>query len=47
MRQRLAVTDEVRSRYAKATKKQKKAILDEFTALTGYNRCYASVMRHK
>lgn len=30
------------ARYQKASKKKKGAILDEFIALTGYDRCYAS-----
>ena len=42
MRQRQAITKELKARYNKATKKEKAKILDEFTALTGYNRCYAS-----
>jgi hypothetical protein len=32
------------SRYQKASKKKKGAILDEFIALTGYDRCYASYL---
>lgn len=44
MEQRKAVTKEIAQRYQKATKKQKGAILDEFTALTGYNRAYASYL---
>lgn len=31
-------------RYQKASKKKKGAILDEFVALTGYDRCYASYL---
>jgi len=42
MRQKKAVTRELQERYRKASKKEKKIILDEFTLLTGYNRCYAS-----
>ena len=42
MRQRQAITKELKTRYNKTTKKEKAKILDEFTALTGYNRCYAS-----
>lgn len=42
MRQRQAITKELKARYNKATKKEKAKILDEFAALTGYNRCYAS-----
>jgi hypothetical protein len=32
------------ARYQKTSKKKKGAILDEFIALTGYNRCYASYL---
>ena len=42
MRQKKAVTKQLKKRYTKATKKQKGAMLDEFCAMTGYNRCYAS-----
>ena len=42
MRQRQAITKELKNRYNRAAKKEKAKILDEFTALTGYNRCYAS-----
>ena len=41
MRQKKAVTRELRKRYQKARKKEKTVILDEFIQLTGYNRCYA------
>jgi len=41
MRQKKAVTRELRKRYQKARKKEKTVILDELTQLTGYNRCYA------
>lgn len=44
MKERKAVTVEISKRYKKATKKQKGIILDEFTALTGYNRTYASYL---
>jgi hypothetical protein len=44
MKERKAVTKEVAQRYRKASKKQKGVILDEFTALTGYNRAYASYL---
>jgi hypothetical protein len=37
-----AITRELKERYQKAQKKKKIMILDEFTQLTGYNRCYAS-----
>jgi len=42
MRHRKAITAETRKRYVKATKKEKTIILNQFTAITGYNRCYAS-----
>ena len=42
MRQKKAITKELRTRYSKASKKQKTKMLDEFCAVTGYNRCYAS-----
>ena len=42
MRHKKEITAEVQARYKKASKKQKRIILDEFTALTGYNRNYAS-----
>ncbi len=42
MGQKKAITKELRTRYNKATKKQKGIMLDEFTAITGYNRSYAS-----
>jgi hypothetical protein len=42
MRHKKEITAEVQQRYKKATKKQKKIILDEFVALTCYNRNYAS-----
>lgn len=42
MRQKQAVTKELKERYNSVTKKEKTKILDEFTALTGYSRCYAS-----
>ncbi len=42
MKEKKALTAELQDRYKKATKKQKKKILDEFTATTGYNRNYAS-----
>jgi len=44
MKERKAVTKELTKRYRGATKKQKRIILDEFTALTGYNRAYASYL---
>jgi len=42
MKQKQAITKELKNRYNRSTKKEKTKILDEFTALTGYNRCYAS-----
>jgi len=42
MRQKQAITKELKERYTRARKKEKTKILDEFTALTKYNRCYAS-----
>jgi hypothetical protein len=35
---------QLRKRYAKATKKQRNAILDEFVATTGYHRKHASAL---
>jgi len=42
MKERKAITAEVAGRYQRETKKKKGLILNEFTALTGYNRSYAS-----
>ena len=42
MSQKKAITRELQNRYQKAKKKEKVMILDEFTQITGYNRCYAS-----
>jgi hypothetical protein len=42
MKERKAVTAALAERYRKAGKKQKARMLDEFTALTGYNRDYAA-----
>jgi len=48
MKQRQAVTKEMGLKYKRATKKQKGAILDTLTELTGYNRCYAArVLRQR
>ena len=41
MRQKKAVTKELKDRYQRSSKKEKGFILDEFTQLTRYNRCYA------
>jgi hypothetical protein len=38
MKEKQAVTGEYIPRYQKASKKEKKALLDEFTKLTGYHR---------
>lgn len=42
MSEKKSITREVSKRYKKASKSEKKLILNEFTASTGYNRCYAS-----
>jgi len=42
MRERQAITREMAKRYAKASKKQRGAMLDELCALAGYNRSYAA-----
>jgi len=42
MRHKKAITKELMARYNRATKKEKGIILDEFTALTEYNRSYSS-----
>jgi len=49
MAQKKAVTRELQNRYQKSRKKDKTMILDEFTQITGYNRCYASQVlgKHK
>ena len=44
MRERKSVTRAIASRYQKASKKQKGVMLDEFTELTDYTRCYASYL---
>ncbi|MBA4365075.1 MAG: hypothetical protein C0398_03580 [Coprothermobacter sp.] len=41
MKQRRAVMEELRAKYAHATKKEKSRILDEFVDLTHLNRSYA------
>ncbi|MBA3063369.1 MAG: transposase, partial [Atribacteria sp.] len=41
MRQKKAVTRELRDRYQRSSKKEKTIILNGFIQLTGYNRCYA------
>ena len=47
MRERKAVVKATSARYRKATKQQKKKILDEFVESTGYNRSYASLILSK
>jgi len=42
MKQKQEITKELKERYNRARKKEKAKILDEFTALTKYNRCYTS-----
>jgi hypothetical protein len=42
MRTRKTLVKEVASRYRRARKKDRGRLLDEFVALTGYNRCYAA-----
>jgi hypothetical protein len=42
MRTRRTVVKEAAKRYRRARKKDKGRLLDEFVALTGYNRCYAA-----
>lgn len=44
MKERRSVTAVVAARYRKARKKDKNTILNEFTQLTGYNRCYAAFL---
>ncbi|MGC8814562.1 transposase [Dictyoglomus sp.] len=44
MEERKKLTKIVSERYQKSSKKQKGVILDEFVALTGYDRCYASYL---
>ncbi len=41
MRQKKAVTRELRDRYRRSSKKEKSIILNGFIQLSGYNRCYA------
>jgi len=42
MRQKKAVTRELRDRYRKSSKKEKTIFLNEFIQLTSYNRSYAA-----
>jgi hypothetical protein len=46
MRERKAVTNELAHRYQRATKSERGRLLQEFTRLTGYSRCYASHILH-
>ena len=41
MRQKKAVTKELKDRYQRVSKKEKTMILNEFIRLTRHNRCYA------
>ena len=41
MRQKKAVTRELKDRYQRSSKKEKSIILNGFIQFTGYNRCYA------
>lgn len=43
-KERRSATKVTAQRYQKATKKQKGVILEEFAALTGYDRCYAAYL---
>jgi hypothetical protein len=43
-KEKRAATKVTASRYQKAAKNQKGIILEEFAALTGYNRCYAAYL---
>lgn len=43
-KERISATKITAARYQKATKKQKGIILEEFTALTGYDRSYATYL---
>jgi len=47
MGQKKAVTKELQDRYRKCSRKEKTSMLNEFTRLTGYNRCYASQILSK
>lgn len=47
MKERQAVTKEIRKRYKGAKKKEKTLMIDEFTKLTGYNRSYATRILRK
>ncbi len=46
-RSKRELTEEINPRYLKADKTEKKTILDEFTAATGYHRKYAiKLLKH-
>ena len=47
MRQKQAITKELKMKYRKATKKKKNLMLDDFCSLTEYNRTYASRILRK
>ena len=48
MKEKKAVTRQLKERYQRARKRDKRIILDEFCYITGYNRCYgARVLRTK
>jgi len=48
MAEKKAITQEMRRRYRKASKRDKASMLDELTALTGWTRSYASrALRHE
>jgi hypothetical protein len=44
MKERGSFSALVVKRYQKATKKEKGTILEEYTQMTGYNRCYAAFL---
>lgn len=47
MKEKRSVVREVRVRYLRSRKGKKGELLDEFCALTGYNRSYAShILKH-
>ena len=47
MKERKSVTRETRAEYKRASKRDKKTILDNFIRLTGYNRSYAAYILRK
>jgi hypothetical protein len=47
MREKQAVTSEVRKRYQKAGRKEKTAMLNELIQTTGYNQKYTPRVRNK